>query len=170
MRSNYYYLVSSLPYLVFDIEPSLSEEDFIIECQKWLSLHDLNIMQNLRIDNMIANSYDIEVIKMWKEFNKEFKKDLAAMRISKKNLYQEKKTSAYKEVFEEDTPFLMEKKLERIRWDFINQCELWYDFDINRLTLYFLKLKILERLKKFNKKEGQSIFDQLSEVNPHTNK
>lgn len=169
MGHNYYYLVSSLPYLEFEKEISVSAGDFIFECEKWLGGRDLEILHGVNIDSIGLDVKDSFVVKEWKEFNKGLKEDLAGVRRSKKSLVGEKVSSAYpagsvsryREIFEENTPLLMEKKMERIRWDFIEWYESWYDFDINRLVLYLLKLQILERLAGFNKEKGEKIFDRL---------
>ncbi len=68
------------------------------------------------------------------------------------------------DVFEEPTPLLMERKLEKKRWDFIEEKEFGRYFDINTLILYFLKLQILERLSLFEKEKGKARFERLSEV------
>ena len=168
MMYNYYYLVSSLPYLQFEKGISVSVEEFIFECEKWLVDRDLKILQGVNIDSMDLDIKDFFVVKKWKEFNKDLKEDLAKVRASKKSLVGEKVSSRYREIFEENTPLLMEKRMERIRWDFIEQSESWYGFDINRLVLYLLKLQILERLAGFNKENGEKMFDKLCEAHPHT--
>lgn len=165
MISKYYYLVASLPYLRFEEEMPFSSEEFISECRKWLSCRDIEIISGINIDNLQVEARDLEIIKKWKEFNKDLKEDLASVRYIKKFHSHEKIESAYREIFQERNPLLMEKRMEKIRWNFIDECESWYDFDINLLTLYLLKLQILERLSGFNKEAGRRMFGELCEVN-----
>ncbi len=49
----------------------------------------------------------------------------------------------------------MEQHLAQRRWEFIDEAEFRYHFDLHRLILYYLKLKILERLASFEKDKGQ---------------
>ena len=56
------------------------------------------------------------------------------------------------------------RRLERKRWDFLEEKECDYHFDIAALSLYYLRLQMLERLASFDKEKGRETFGGLCEV------
>lgn len=136
----------------------------MLECEKWLSRSDLRVIRGIDVNDIEIDEKDLGIVKRWKEFNRDLKESLAGMRRARKSGFLEKAVSGYSEIFEESTPLLMERRMERIRWDFIEQWESFYDFDINRLIIFFWKLQILERLAVFDKLKGREEFDGLCEV------
>lgn len=109
------------------------------------------------------------MVKKWEDFNNNLKEDLANIRSIKKSHPGEKIHLAIGgtsggEIFSEPNPLLMEKRFERTRWDFLENQEFFYFFDINRLIIYLYKLQILERLSSFNKEKGTRVFNELCEV------
>jgi hypothetical protein len=168
MHNKYYYLLSSLPYLVFEIKKQITREDFLNESEKWLSKKDIATLKNINFNNLTHEEKDPDILKEWKNFNTFLKEEIKTMRMAQKTHSKELLSENLKAIYEEKNPLLMEKRFEKTRWDFIEQKEFSYNFDINSLILYFLKLQILERLLAFNKVEGAKIFEELSEVHPHT--
>lgn len=164
MQNRYYYLTASLPYLYFEKEPPISIEDFISECRKWLSKKDINIIGTSDINNIEIKSSDPKIIKDWKIFNIALLEELAMIRKAIKTHTIEKASVSVRDIFEEINPLLMEKRFERIRWDYIEQKEFLFQFDINRLVIYLFKLQILKRLAQFDKETGEKVFAELTEV------
>jgi hypothetical protein len=138
---------------------------FLSECEKWLSKKDLKILKNISIDDLQTDSGDLDIVKKWKNFNASLKSEIKLMRSAVKTHTKELLTENLRNIYEEKNPLLMERRFEKTRWDFLEQNEFFYNFDINSLILYFLKLQILERLLQFNKTEGEKTFEELSEVN-----
>ena len=168
MASGYYYLTASLPYLFFAGQEFVSSGDFLAECEKWLTPEDLSVLQ--KIDDKNTGDEEIEpdtdnAAGQWKSFNQNLEEGLAAVRRANKSPAKVKVPEMLPGVFEERTPLLMEKRIERLKWDFIDQQESWYQFDLNWLIIYLLKIRILERLAVFDKKKGEEVFKQLCEVN-----
>lgn len=155
MGNKYYYLIASLPSLFFDEESPISIEDFRTDCRRWLSKGDFRNL--LHSDPLPAG-------RKWKDFNRALRKELAGIRSLKKSHPEEKVHSELKDIFDEPDPLQMEKRFERIRWDFLEQNEFHYFFDINRLVIYLYKLHILERLASFNKEKGMQTFEALCGV------
>ncbi|MGD2278979.1 MAG: DUF2764 family protein [Candidatus Omnitrophota bacterium] len=164
MQNKYYYLVASLPYLKFSGEPPISKEDFFQECGKWLAPEDMSALISADRHRYEERPEDPEASKTWKKFDTELRKELARIRAARKTSASYKTGDSLKSVMDQENPLLMEKKLERIRWDFLEDKEPSYMFDVNRLVIYFLKLKILERLDSFNKDKGEAFFYSLCEV------
>jgi hypothetical protein len=164
MNNKYYYLVSSLPYLRFGQEPPISKEDFTAECAKWLSSQDAKAVVSADIDIPKIKSGDPDLLKEWKNFDLELKEALAKARKAKRAGEGYKAEGELKNITERENPLLMEKSFERMRWTFLEEKELGYNFDVNRLIIYFLKLQILERLAMFDKDKGETFFHELCEV------
>ncbi len=164
MPNKYYYLVAFLAYLEFEKTPPITKSEFLSECRKWLDAGDFKKLAEVNINNIETNPEDPAIIKEWKSFDLTLRKDLGEIREMRKKSLHETIPIWLMDVFEEPTPLLMERKLEKKRWDFIEEKEFGYHFDINTLLLYFLKLQILERLAAFEKEKGKARFERLSEI------
>ena len=58
----------------------------------------------------------------------------------------------------------MERKFEAIRWNFLDEQEVFYHFDLNWLIVYSLKLEIRGRLDRFKQDDGEKQFQHICEV------
>ncbi|MGB2630360.1 MAG: DUF2764 family protein [Candidatus Omnitrophota bacterium] len=164
MKNKYFYLVASLPYLRFTKEMSFSVEDFIHECEKWLTPPDMKALLSADIHDPERAGEDFELFRVWKEFDSRLKKELAGIREASRKGESYKTPDVLQETMARENPLLMEESLEKTRWDFLEERAFRYNFDLNRLVLYFLKLQILERMSRFNKDAGESFFHSLCEV------
>jgi len=165
MQNKYYYLIASLPYLEMEAEMEISEDAFLYDCRKWLTEADLETLNSAATSYNEPKENDNSLIVRWKEFDGELKKELAAIREVKKNGASEKSgQETAREIIEQETPLLMEQEFEKSRWRFLDNEEAKYDFDINSLVIYYLKLQILERLDSFDKEKGEERFYKLCEV------
>ena len=156
--------MSSLPYLRFKGEVPLSRDDFLCECKKWLDPDEMRTILSADIHSPEGAREDTELLREWKEFDEGLKKELARAREAAKKGKSYKGPDTLKEVMEKETPLLMEEGFEKTRWDFLETRVLGYNFDLNWLVLYFLKLQIVERLATFNKDAGETFFYELCEV------
>jgi hypothetical protein len=164
MSNKYYYLVASLPYLKFGDKPPISKAKFLSECEKWLSEEDISVVISAHLWHRGIENAGIPVLREWDNFNEEKKRQIAHVRTARKSGTQAKIPDPLKEAMEEETPLLIEKALEKIRWDFLEEKSTKHMFDTNWLVLYFLRLQILERLATFDKDEGEIFFYKLCEV------
>ena len=164
MANKYYYLISSLPYLDFDKPLTIDREWFLDEAKKWLTDKDLKILKSIDMDNFSVLSSDTDIIKEQKAFEEALRKDLKEARIIRRDNLDEKPPKQIRDVFQKANPLEMEKALLKKRWDFIEEIDFGYHFDLNALIFYFLKLMILERLSSFNKEEGAHVFENSCEV------
>ena len=164
MLNKYYYLIASLEYLEFDKAPPVTQSEFLSECRKWLDPDDFQKLAEVNINNIGISPRDPAIIKEWKAFDFTLREDLGGVREMRKKSLHETIPSRFLDLFEEPTPLLMEKRLAKKRWNFIEEKEFGYHFDTNTLILYFLKLQILERLSRFEKEKGKTRFEHLSEA------
>ncbi|RKY42143.1 MAG: hypothetical protein DRP85_03780 [Candidatus Makaraimicrobium thalassicum] len=163
--NKYYYLVASLPYLGFGDSPPVDRDMFISECKKWLSPADMETLLAAEMWRFEIAEEEIDLLREWKSFDSGLREELARVRASRKRAGGYKVPERLKEIMGLETPLLMEEKLERFRWDFLEEKGASYHFDVNWLVVYFLKLQILERLGVFDKDKGEGIFYKLCEVN-----
>lgn len=54
-----------------------------------------------------------------------------------------------------------EKKLDRIKWDFLDEEVFFYFFSVERLFSYLVKLAIVERWNELDKETGEAFFNEL---------
>ena len=54
-------------------------------------------------------------------------------------------------------PYRIEIDLLQVRWDFLTRDEVGHYFDLALLIIYALKLKLLERIHKFDEEKGKQV-------------
>jgi len=163
--NNYYYLVASLPHLEFEKAPPIEKAVFWEECRKWLSPRDIKTLQSAEIFASEKDEGDVKVVSDWKTFDSKLRRLLSEERAGNKMIDNSPISFALEDVLQDGTPLQKEIKYEKVRWDFLNEESKQHFFDINWLTVYFLKLQILDRLEMFNKDKGEKVFYNLCEVN-----
>lgn len=62
---------------------------------------------------------------------------------------------------EVEDPKEFETKLDRIKWDFLDEEVFFYYFSIEKLFSFMVKLSIVERWKELDKETGQKFLDEL---------
>ena len=164
MSNKYYYLGASLPYLKLEEGPPITKEGFLSECTKWLNPADLTVLSNLNEDGFKERAEDPDVIKEWKRFDLALRRDLAQVREARKKSLYEKVPPSVSAILDGADPLLMEKRIARKRWNFLEEKELGNYFDRDVLLLYFLRLQILERLSRFSDEKGEARFEEACEV------
>jgi hypothetical protein len=164
MSGKYYYLVASLPYLSFGDEPPFAVDGFIAECEKWLSPEDMKKLLSASPHCTDEECEGTQFLRIWKKFDLFLREELTRFRAARKKGESYRVHDILKHIVDQETPFLMEKALERLRWRFIEEQSKGYFFDIDSLISYFLRLQILGRLAGFNKDEGEKFFYSLCEV------
>jgi hypothetical protein len=170
--AQYYYLVSSLPYLRMNEEEAVKTEEFMALCRPWLGSYDMQLLMGAGINRPFSGQYGHEVLEKWKNFETGLRNSLVSYRA--KNLNVEPKRyfrpvddidagieSKVAETASEASPYSAEKKLIELRWRYLDNLESDYHFDIGYLLVYFLKVQLLERLGRFNKQAGEKVFNEI---------
>lgn len=160
----YYYIASQLPFLQFDSESGFTRENFFYEAEKWLESKEYKTLEELDINSTKVTSSDAGIIVKYKEFESMLRRELMAWRKAHKEGYEHKTVLIPLATLKENHPLDIEKKLLKLRWDFLEDLELGHYFDIEFLILYHYKLQILERLKSFDREKGLENFKQYTEV------
>ena len=164
MLNKYYYLVSSLPLLLFDEKPGILKKEFLEECGKWVSLPEFTILQRADINSAMMLFDNQRILRQWKKLDSCLRGDLSKARKIRQKTPEEKLPDSMVSVFKQETPLLMERELAKKEWSILDELTLGCYFDINILIIYFLKLQILERFEMFNKDEGMRVFKEACEV------
>ena len=109
-------------------------------------------------------AFALPLLKEWEEFDGALRDNLVKERAVNKTKEQTRQNDEIKKIMSQDNPLLVEKEFEAVRWAFLEDKEPAYQFDVNRLVIYHLKLQIIERLATFNKDKGDNNFYELCEV------
>ena len=163
--SKHYYLVATLPYLQFGEEAPVSIEAFLEECRKWLSADEMKIIAATGDCGRGSEDVSSGLLEAWQEFDLAVREEISLFREARKKGEDFRAKEELKEIMTQKTPLEMEKKIEKIKWDYLVEKELSFFFDIDSLVVYFLKLQILERIDSFNKDKGERFFYNTCEVN-----
>jgi hypothetical protein len=160
----YYYLVSQLPSLFFDRPASIRLADFLQEAEKWLSRRARSILSRVDFNDTALDGKVPQVLRDYKAFETDLRMDLAGWRKSQQDGGEYRPEHFPLSVVTEGTPLDVEKRLLRLRWDFIESLEGEHHFDLGFLVLYCLKLQILRRLSTFNREKGVEVFQEICKV------
>ena len=159
----YYYLISQLPTLFFDREAGMTLDAFFAEARKWLTARDLQRLQQVDM-NDTGLARDPGVLGNYKRFEDALRRDLAGWRRARAGATEYSLPPHLNAIVKEGNPLDIEKKLLRLRWQFIEEMEREHHFDLAFLILYVLKLQILTRLSIFDEEKGLSAFKKICEV------
>lgn len=160
----YFYLIAQLPHLVFDKPSFMNVSLFLEEAEKWMSSRDLKKLSKVRLMDTGTHPVQSPVIRKIQQFEKQLRQDLAEWRQANKKNMEFKPATFHASLVKEGNPLEIEKKLQLLRWKFIESLEQDHHFDLDLLQLYYLKLQILQKLAEYQKEKGLERFQQLSKV------
>jgi hypothetical protein len=173
----YYYLLSSLPFLDFQMLPPLTYSELAALSTPWLSKHGLSQFHLARIDieNVEPEQISQPMLKRWILFEHGLRNALVHMRAEKLGKPAEPHLRPHIEgefitlpdlqcIATAPSPYAAELALLEARWHFLTIHEVGHHFDFTALIIYALKLQILERKNKFEIERGQQVFQGLIEA------
>ncbi|MDD4202054.1 MAG: DUF2764 family protein [Candidatus Omnitrophica bacterium] len=165
MVKGYYYLIASLPFLSLEKELRISKEQFLLECEKWLSEKDMDILLNSVVFEDDIDFEKDDMLSIWKAFDAFLRKQLARYRENtKEGLKSSVTDKTIKEIVEQQDPLKKEKVLAEKKLEILDDLEQGHVFDLEAVIIYYLKLVIIERIKKFDEEKGLQVFETLCEV------
>jgi hypothetical protein len=157
----YYYIIAQLPMLFFDKESFMTIDIFLNELKKWLNPGDFQKFLQIELFDTNIKKNDPRILREYKQFESDFRNELALWRKSQKEGYEYKTSIFSAALVKEGNPFEIEKKILKRRWDFLEENEKEHHFDLSYLILYYLKLQILFKLSIFNNKKGLERFQEI---------
>ncbi|MEE8440413.1 MAG: DUF2764 family protein [Spirochaetia bacterium] len=172
--SQYYFFVASLPFLSYDNEDQSTPEGFLADARKHLTPHECATVSRARIDAPVDLEPGPPVVTSWQRFERGLRNELVKVRAAKLDgdaaeyLRVDEAGSddtdrtgladTARGAFAEESPLTGEDLLGRARWEFLNELEVGHFFDLDRLVIYYLKLQILARKRRFNRTDGERVF------------
>ncbi len=189
MGKEYYYFASSLPSIYFDSEPPMSCDEYLKECERHIPVRDYHFMKTLFGAKVLDYAFLQKLIRETRGeikshnkafqqgvlFNRSFRNEVAAFRAQRlgkdPNNYIRGDRHPSLKVLEvinqaDKAPDLLEgeKILDKFRWEFFDELQCQHYFDIEYLTIYGLKLQILEKYKEVRSSKGEEIFDEFQKM------
>lgn len=172
MAKNFFYLISSLPYLNFTDKPLLSWNSYQNECMSWLNKSDLSQISNsiLEIENIAISDVWHPALLKWIIFENSIRTELIRFRTANLKIqpdsfiksgfdYNPVVFNQVRECLKDNSPLTRELNLLKERWTFVSDLETGHYFDLQALISYSIKLQILERIQLFDNKKGLEVFD-----------
>jgi len=168
--AGYYYLISSLPMLMFDETAPLNVEEFNAACSDKISENDLEILNKLGLvpeDGRIFS--ENSAAERWRRWEVCLRNRIAAHRVPHgKDIHeylQEEKgcfgeiDSGVQEAFGIKNPLEREKYFDRMRWSALDDFESGHHFDFDKLCIYKLKLLLLAKWNERQVEQGEKNLD-----------
>lgn len=174
MLDYYFYTVSSLPMLAYDMERFMSEEEFLHCCESTVSPRDFQILKSASIVPLIQEETGQPVLDKWYSWERSLRNDLVKMRAGRKGVDGDKYVASgaietglqniAREAYTASTPLEAEIILDRARWEYLENLEAGHYFDLGKLIIYFLQIQLLQRRSRIIKEKGRAAFDEIYSV------
>jgi hypothetical protein len=166
-----YYLISSLPVLNLEQRPSLTREDYLLQCRSQLSATDADAIEALLFD--LSSSHLFVVA--WRDKETILKNAIAYARATKAHADVEpwiRPTegcdTSYEvlvdEVFQLTDPLQRERGLDKLRWKIAESLQGYDPMDVTVALAYAIKLKLAWRWANLNVETGLTTFEQLTTI------
>ena len=170
---NQYYLIAQLPSLEIANETTalpITEERFYELCKSNLGKKAWNALTGLTLVPKRENKKSgYSFIDKWNGWERNFRLALARARAEKLKKPFEGEAGeasaellqAVRQAVEMEDPLEAERYLTRVRLDFLETLRPADSFSETMLFYYALKLKLILRLKRFDKNRGQSAYREI---------
>lgn len=168
-----YYLISQLPSLdgISESTPiSVTEKQFLELCSRFLgkkALAELNELTLVPSRNYKKSSSAL--VERWNEGERKLRFALAKLRADKMNKHFDvglesfpaELLQAVRTAVEIESPMEAEKYLNQYRLDFLEALRPTDSFSEEYIFYYGLKLKLIERMRKFNSQSGEAAYRKI---------
>ncbi|MBE6783614.1 MAG: DUF2764 family protein [Ruminococcaceae bacterium] len=168
-----YYLISQLPSLdgISENTPlPITEERFIELCQRFLGRKAQTELEKLTIlPPRNPEKSASAVVEKWNEGERQLRLALAKLRADKMNKHFDAEMQSFpagllqaaRTAVEIESPLEAEKFLNRYRLDFLETLRPMDSFSEEFVFYYGLKLKIIERIRKFDQASGETAYKNI---------
>lgn len=169
--TQYYYLLSSLPSLLFDSDITLDSASFLSYAKDWLGEEAYTLLESAKLVPLKDYEASYGLLKQWYSWECGLRNDLAKARAAKNHTDPElhvRKDSDGQTYFSESSAFELIRQalanqnpkdaeflLLKGRWDFLESLELGHYFDLDKVLIYYLKLQLAERKKTLDLANGK---------------
>jgi hypothetical protein len=166
----YYYLVASLPMLLFDDAPPFSSQAWLDMCREQVLKSDHALLSRITFDAFSPRPSDHDLWKAYSSWETALRNELAVQRAQRLGLspdpflrnapFYAGLPAMVKEALSAGTPKAVEIALDHRRWSYLDELETGTQFDLGRLIVYRLKLLLLERRDRFRPETGLESFTE----------
>jgi Protein of unknown function (DUF2764) len=180
--AGYYYLISSLPMLMFGEKALLSVEEFNETCVDKVSENDLKVLNKLSLVPEAEQTYPAgSAAEQWRQWEICLRNRIASHRAPHgrdiHDYLQEEKAcfcdveTGIQEAFGLKNPLERERYFDQMRWNALEDFESGHHFDFDKLCVYKLKLLLLEKWNERQVEQGEKNLDvMLGQINNDTKK
>jgi len=168
--TQYYYLVASLPMLVFGDAPPLGSHAWLDLCREQVAGGDHALLARISFDTLDVRPGDHEAWQAYASWETALRNELARQRAQRLGLdpdaflrdapFFSSLPAMAKEALGAGTPMAVEIALDRRRWSYLEELETGTQFSMGRLVVYRLKLLLLERKNRFRPELGRESFSK----------
>jgi hypothetical protein len=182
--SQYYYTIASLPFLDFDSDPPFTGDEFLMACKNECNKQDFSLLQKTSLippdspatlfnDNWGSAKLNTgqSLVDRFYTWERSLRNELVLLRAKKKGIDPDKyvqegevrlePVQVARSAFMNESPLAAEKILNKARWAYLDQLEVGHYFDLEKLLVYKLKLKILEQKAKANIDRGREMYNTI---------
>ena len=169
----YYYAVSSLPFLDYNTPPLIKVDEFLDICKSNLVENDFLTVNSVSLQDLKSMNSSLSVINKWKSWEGTLRNEIAQLRavslgVESDSFFYDTETNSEapgiaRNAFKMDSPLLAEDLMDKARWQFLDEVEQGHYFDLEKLIVYSLRLQILERKSKFTTENGNEKFQKIYE-------
>ncbi len=165
-----YYLISQLPSLdgISESAPlPITQERFTELCQRFLGKKAQNEFEKLTLaPSRNPEKSSSVLVEQWNEGERNLRLALAKLRADKMNKQFDAGNQSFsagllqaaRTAIESESPMEAEKLLNRYRLDFLETLRPMDSFSEEYVFYYGLKLKLIERIRKFDTESGESAY------------
>ena len=168
--TQHYYLVASLPLLLFDGPPPFSSAAFLEMCREQLAEDDHALLARISFAALRSRPGDPAAWSAYAAWETALRNELAAQRAQRLGVSPDPflreapftvgLPALVKEALGAGTPWAVETALDRRRWSYLDELEAGTQFSLGRLVVYRLKLLLLERKALFRLEPGRRLFTE----------
>jgi hypothetical protein len=176
----YYYILASLPDLLFERPPALSNDELLALSRPWLRSHEILQLRMARIDieNVSPERLTNAALRRWYAFENTLRNELVKWRAGNLNVtadphlrpedpYDGSAVRLARQAIDDRSPLRAEMNLLRTRWAFLDREAEGHPFDLTALIVYGLKLQLLIRRHRFDAAEGRRVLERIYGQNLH---
>ncbi|KHE92702.1 MAG: DUF2764 domain-containing protein [Candidatus Scalindua rubra] len=165
MRDQYYYVITSLPYISLSEGSHIGRDDFLASCKNYLKRTDFEMLGSVSLFYAEEGDMPPGVIRRFFRWERGVRNVLVRLRtkslgresdeLIRDEMVDHSQVILAEEAFNANSPLMAEEILNKARWRYLDELEFGHYFDIERLIVYFVKLQILERISSFDVEEGR---------------
>ncbi len=176
---NYHpYLISSLPFLQFGMKAPMEFKRFLQLARDFIPNEELAILENcadIFDEHDKAKNESKGIVKTWRDFEFTLRNELVKVRAKKvhkdaarylRNYLEAEPSFAHKinEITRQPQLLEVERLLDMLRWNKMDELCLGHYFDIEILFIYAQKLLILKRWDNIRGAEKQKLLNSVLEA------